>query len=156
MPPRQTPPAIRPPLTGLFSRLVGVGAGFILLGACADKAAAPRPRNDSPVFVQAPPPPVAGGVNLRRFPDKVVAINATTRDASSCVITMIDSIRGELGDLKAGAEVTLMRTRFKPYTEPEAFVAAGDQKTVMECTTADGPVVINFERNGLYEMPIRR
>lgn len=100
-----------------------------------------------------PDPAKEGQIELTKFGEKVVVTNHTDRAAWDCVVVIDDAIRGELGRLEPRATVTVMRTRFKPYTEVDEFYARAKKAARMECATDQGVVVVRFGDGPEYTVP---
>jgi hypothetical protein len=86
----------------------------------------------------------ANTVGRYGFADKIILANRTSLNFSNCRIVLEGNVTGELQQLPAGATATIMRSRFHPYTEADAFFRIGHQPGKMTCDTPDGPRSISF------------
>lgn len=121
----------------------------MLAGAC-DRG----PRTATILLPNSPAPAKEGLIELTKFADKVVVTNHSKQPATECIVIIDDAIRGDLGALAPRATVTVMRSRFTPYTEAEVFYARAKVRTRMECLTPDeGRVVVHFQGGPEYTVP---
>lgn len=125
-----------------------LAAAVVVLAAC-----------DTPRTVSIPLPNTAspekeGQVEIVKFGEKVVVTNHTDRSFWDCVLIVDDAIRGPLGILSPRQTVTVMRTRFRPYTEVDDFYARARKLTVLECSSADqGRIRVLVEGGPEYTVP---
>lgn len=129
----------RPPiaLSSLLRRSLSAIALFVL-AACSP---APPPGNPVQDIINATP---ANQVALHVFRDSVVIANKTTTSARDCVVVLDGNVRAELAALEAGQLTTIMRTRFRPYTETDAFYALSFKPRRMECLVDGKASTITF------------
>lgn len=130
-------------------RVVVVAAAVMLVAAACDRG----PKTVKIQIPNTPNPAKAGRLELTKYADKIVVTNHTDQRAWDCVVIVDEAIRGELGELVPAQTVTVMRTRFRPYTEANDFYARAKKETVMECTTAAGRVLATFDVAGEYTVP---
>lgn len=123
-------------LTALRSLVVCV---CLTLAACSSE---PRPGGDLiQQIIDATP---ASQVALHAFRDRVVIANKTTTSATACVVVLDGDVRGELGAMPAGQTLTLMRTRFRPYLEPDDFYARANKDKRIDCVADGKPVSVKL------------
>jgi len=96
----------------------------------------------------------AGEIEFTTYEDKIVLTNHTTTLVTGCVVTIDDQLRGELGTLAPAQTLTIMRTRFSPYTEAKDFYRRGKTKARMDCQSPTGPVTVHFKMEGEYQMRV--
>lgn len=115
-------------------------ATIAVLAACSSQAA----RHDVNPIQQAIDATPADTLGLFAFRDSVIVRNNTQAPVTQCVIVLDEHLTGELGDLAGGETKTLMRSRFRPYAEPEEFYRRAATKKVMTCNSPGGPVRVTF------------
>lgn len=95
-------------------------------------------------------PATAGHIEQTKYADKVVTSN-WTKDALGNCVAVVGAHRARLGELQAGATVTVMRTRFEPYIEADAFLAEKDRR--IECDAPSGRMRVTFPDMGTFTAP---
>lgn len=125
-------------------------AAVVILAGCD---AAPARTVTIPI-PNTPHPSKEGQIELTKYGQKVVITNHTDRRLWDCVVAIDQAIHGELGELPARQTVTLMRTRFRPYTEADVFYDRAKQQTILECTAAEGRVQVTFVGGPEYTAPV--
>lgn len=119
---------------------VAIGlTAVVAWGVSHDRVAAPWLPNQ-------PDAKKAGKIEITRYPDKLVVSNFTADAAERCGVLIDGSIRGDVGTLSPGQTVTVMRTRFSPYTEADDFYAKAKKSTRMQCLVKGQLVEVTFEQ----------